>query len=215
MNNSISKLNRKKSNSKICGWNDLVKPYRESAITWHKIWKQCGSPEYGQIADIRRNSRKQYHDKLKQTKNNQDQIKKTKLANALITKNYNDFWKGISNERGCKTQLPNNVDGKCKGEICDIFYEKYKSLYQTESVDKMKSLAVDLNNNLMNKCKSLSSSCRHLHSIDSSQVGASVKRLKSGNVETTSELYTDSIKMVQIYFSYIYLFFLVLCYHTV
>ena len=47
------------------GWNHHVKPKREVAIIWHKIWKQAGSPKEGQLFNIRRFTRKQYVCKTK------------------------------------------------------------------------------------------------------------------------------------------------------
>ena len=45
----------------IMGWNDFVKPYKEKSIFWNNIWKDAGSPQQGELANVRRFARYKYH----------------------------------------------------------------------------------------------------------------------------------------------------------
>ncbi len=45
----------------IPGWNEFVKPYKDKSIFWNDVWKNAGSPDNGQLADLRRFSRSKYH----------------------------------------------------------------------------------------------------------------------------------------------------------
>jgi len=42
------------SKPKIAGWNDIVKPYKEQSVFWHRIWQDNGCPRHGIIYDIKR-----------------------------------------------------------------------------------------------------------------------------------------------------------------
>ena len=42
-------------------WKEYVEPHRNRAIFWHNIWKDCGSPRNGVIAESRCNTRAKYH----------------------------------------------------------------------------------------------------------------------------------------------------------
>ena len=86
MKSSISKVKNKKFSKTICDWNTKVRPYRDSAIMWHRVWKQCGSPSTGIVANIRRSTRSQYHEKINEVKSNQENLKKIKMTNALLSK---------------------------------------------------------------------------------------------------------------------------------
>ena len=45
----------------IPGWTGQVAERRQRALFWHSIWKECGSPNNGAVADIRRYTRARYH----------------------------------------------------------------------------------------------------------------------------------------------------------
>ena len=42
-----------------------MKAYRDKSILWHQIWKDCGRPREGYVADIRRCTRSDYHGAVK------------------------------------------------------------------------------------------------------------------------------------------------------
>ena len=56
---SINNVNNGKKY--IPGWNEYVKEYAEKAKFWHEIWIQCGRPNQGEVAIIRRKTRLKYH----------------------------------------------------------------------------------------------------------------------------------------------------------
>ena len=65
------------------GWNKFVEKYRNKSILWHNIWKECGRPSDGYIANIRRDTGRDYHSAIRNLKNNSDKIIKEKTANSL------------------------------------------------------------------------------------------------------------------------------------
>ena len=75
----------KQCNSKvIAGWNEHVKPYRETSVFWHNAWKDCGSPRSAVIADVMHRSRSQYHRAVRFVKRNTTNVKKEGMATALF-----------------------------------------------------------------------------------------------------------------------------------
>ena len=54
-----------KNKSAVVGWNTNIIIYREKSILWHNIWKECGCPMDGYVSDIRRKTRKEYHNAIK------------------------------------------------------------------------------------------------------------------------------------------------------
>ena len=91
----------------IAGWNDIVKPFKEASLFWHGVWKDCGSPRNAAIADVMRGARAQYHNVVKQVKQNQNVIKRDKLANALLQDRNRSFWSEIRKSNGKCNTIPN------------------------------------------------------------------------------------------------------------
>ena len=75
----------------IAGWNDIVKPERDAAIFWHRIWHDCGSPREGTVADIRRNTRAKYHLAIRKAKRNKEKISAEKMAKSVVENRNRDF----------------------------------------------------------------------------------------------------------------------------
>ena len=48
-------------NKPVPGWKEHVEEHGQRAIFWNSIWKQCGSPMQGTVADIKKSSRIKYH----------------------------------------------------------------------------------------------------------------------------------------------------------
>ena len=46
------------------GWNEFVKPFQSEALDWHSVWINSGRPQSGFVYDMRRSTRKAYHEKV-------------------------------------------------------------------------------------------------------------------------------------------------------
>ena len=53
-NTSLPMTGNKQKPKTIPGWNEYVKPKLEASLFWHNIWKDCGRPRHGNVADIMR-----------------------------------------------------------------------------------------------------------------------------------------------------------------
>ena len=54
----------------LAGWNDRIKPLRDDASFWHRIWVDCGRPLAGSLSMIMRNTRARYHRAVRDLKRN-------------------------------------------------------------------------------------------------------------------------------------------------
>ena len=97
----------------IPGWNEFVKPYKDKSIFWNDVWKNAGSPDSGQLGDLRRFSRSKYHWAIKQVKTNADEFVKEKTAFTLRHKSFKDFWTTIKKMRGRAICSSGIIDGCC------------------------------------------------------------------------------------------------------
>ncbi len=79
----------------IPGWNEFVKLYKDKSIFRNGVWKNAGSTDNGQLADLRKFSRSKYHWAIKQIKRNAYEFVKEKAAFTLRQKSFKDFWTTI------------------------------------------------------------------------------------------------------------------------
>ena len=109
-----------------------MKPKLETSLFWHNIWKECGRPRQGNVADIMRRTRAQYHHAVKYARKEHNNIRNTKMAEAISRNKNRDLWKEVKSMTQSKQELPSVIDGQVGNEnIVNIFYEKSKNLYNT------------------------------------------------------------------------------------
>ena len=95
----------------ISRWHEDVAERRDSAMWWHFIWQQNGSPNNGVVADIRRRTRAAYHYAIRYAKKQSEVIQANALADHLLNKRANDFWNEIKRIKGNTKQRSAMVDG--------------------------------------------------------------------------------------------------------
>jgi len=131
----MSKLAKHSHN--VPGLNDHVKFHRDTAMFWHGIWKENGSPNAGMVFDIRRKTRYQYHNAIRAVKRNKLLLSASKVAEGFADNCDLNFWAEIKKIKGTACSRTNSVDGLSGGSnIANIFHEKYKQLYNSVSYDK-------------------------------------------------------------------------------
>ena len=123
-----------RSNTGISGWNEYVREHREASIFWHQIWKDCGSPRNGPVADVMRRTRAKYHRSVKWTQRHQNDIKKKNMAESILANNTRDFWSEVrkaSSNHNVPVKVIDDVYGD--EEISNYFASKYEDLYSSVS----------------------------------------------------------------------------------
>ena len=172
-------LNKSTAHKSFPGWNDKIKEPRQTAILWHSIWKSCGSPRNGTVADIRRRTRAQYHYAIRQLKHDEKGISAAKMADSLAGHKSEVFWKEVSKCNMKSKSLPGMVENVTdQDEICNVFAAKYCKLYNSVAYDKddMYDLVMHVNSNIHSLC--MNDKCHSSHEISSADVQRAVHRLK-------------------------------------
>ena len=178
----------------IPGWSEHVKGYRQSAMFWHQLWKNNGSPSQGCLADIRRSTRLKYHNAVKKVKRDHDRIVSQRIEGQLLNQNSKSFWKFIKKTRTGGSRIPSSIDFVSGDDnIATLFSNKYKKLYNTtpHNVGKMAELKQQINEKIDNECTC--GSCSVEHFININHVRACLKKLKSKKSDGTCSMSTDHL----------------------
>ena len=130
--------NTNKSKTVKCpvpGFTEHVKQYRNTALEWHRLWKNQGKPKQGYIAEMRKMTRSQYHYRLKAVRNQQDGIRSQRMAEALQINDHKNLWQCVRSLKKSRC-LPSSVDGiNNPADIAQLFNKKYETLYNSVGYD--------------------------------------------------------------------------------
>lgn len=177
----------------IPGWNDQVQGHRDQAIFWHQIWKSCGSPSTGWVANIRRSTRAKYHLAIRKVKQNKDSISAQNLAYNMLQNNTKDFWEEISRLEGksCNNVYPSQLDNTYGDKnISDLLAGKYSNLYQSVSYDEQEMIL--FKNEITERINK--SSDESDVNITADEVEQALKSIKYNKREGCTEIMSDHIK---------------------
>ena len=182
---------KNKHNQKKCsmpGFNEYVKEYMDNAMEWHRVWKMQGRPAQGYVAEMRKQTRKQYHNKVKMVKQQESAIRSERMAEAIRKGKQRDLWQCIRSYKK-KNGLPSCVDG-CNDPagISQIFADKYKSLYN--SVPYNRDELLDIQNR--NGAK-LNQNYLFQAMFDVENVRKAISFLKYNKYDGNIGLYSDNI----------------------
>ena len=185
---------RPEKSRSIPGWTEFVKPYKDTAMFWHWLWKQNGSPSHGYVANIRRSTRSQYHNVLRKVQKQEKQLQAARMAENITDCKYNEFWNKVKRIRGNKVNFPTIVDNACGSDsIASLFLEKYENLYNCVSYDhlQMASLKSDVNA-LISDHVSHQHSCLE-HVITVNDVVTGVSKLTNGKHDGDKGHFSDHV----------------------
>ena len=114
------------------GWGELVAEHRDKALFWHQVWVSAGRPVSGQLADLRRSTRRKYHWAVRKAKNQRDKLITSKTASSLSNKSFKVFWDEIKLLNKGAVNSVNVIDGaKGSKEIAQKFQNIYEGLYNS------------------------------------------------------------------------------------
>ena len=183
-----------KSNKTIVGgWNKYVRENRNKAILWHNLWKDCGRPLDGIIADLRRKTRTDYHKYIYQVKSNQDKITREKIGKNLENNDSKRFWKEIKKLNKSGRKISAKVDGKTTNEeICNNFKHNYEKLYNSYKDKDINKIFDQTQLLTRENCNDLINDDFHLHVITPTMVEKAINSLHKGKTDTNYLIYTDS-----------------------
>ena len=122
--------------SRKAGWNEYVKPHREDALFWHRLWVECGRPPTGALAMVMRHTRCQYHRAVREIKRNQLLLKRVKLGECASSGSSRELWAEINKLNGAKMAAPDSIEGHMDElEVANLFAEKYRQLFNSNPSD--------------------------------------------------------------------------------
>jgi len=111
------------------------------------MWKDCGRPRNGAVADCMRRARASYHCGIRRIRREADEIVRRRMAESLSRANGRNFWKEVRKIRHSKANCSGIVDG-CHdtSSISQLFANKYKDLYSSVAYDNcdLDNLSVDI-----------------------------------------------------------------------
>ena len=126
----------KKKNSLSPYWNTNIKPLKAESMFWGNIWKQCGRPTQGIVHDLYKKNKRAYHQAICQHKKSLHELQRAKLADAISTNSNRNLWSEIKKIKGKTKLIPPSVDGcTSPNDICNVFFDKYKTLYNSVPSD--------------------------------------------------------------------------------
>ena len=118
-------------NNVIPGWNDEVRPFRESARFWHSIWVSCGKPLNCEVFFIMRRTKNVFHYVSRKVKRNKEKLQQEKMLQYFDGGNITNLIKKLKNQR-CQgsEKVSNLIDGNIgSANIANHFSSKYSKLY--------------------------------------------------------------------------------------
>ena len=127
-----------KKNKAIPLWNQVVKPFKESANFWHSVWVSCDRPINTEVHKIMKRTRNLYHFHVRKCKKAEKNVKASKLLEACLNDG-NNLFKEIKKQRKTKPKPVNQIDDKNEN-ISDQFGNIYKNLFNSVDDDQDLSL---------------------------------------------------------------------------
>jgi hypothetical protein len=173
---------------RIPGWNTYVKPFRDEALYWHKLWTQHGKPRAGVIANTMRSSRRDYHYAIRHVRRQQNQFKKESFLQALLT-GERQFHKEVKKYKGVKSRFANSVNGEQGNKnIAEVFAKEYKDLFNSCSYDQnfVHNFMQNLNTNIRDEGR--------LTHFSDSDIHKAIKHIKFLKADGVFNLMSDHFK---------------------
>lgn len=171
----------RRTSLRVPGWNDEVREHRDTAMFWHAMWKQCGSPQTGWVAQIRRTTRAVYHRAKRDVDRRRRTIVATKMAHSLASGDARDLWTETKKINSAGKPTPSTMDGVTGDKpIADVFASSYEALYNSVSYDRndMEALQADILERVSDTC--CGGKCSKPHHVTPDIVDGALNRINKG-----------------------------------
>jgi hypothetical protein len=183
-------LPRVKKKKRIPFWSTKIKPLKDDATFWRKIWIDCGKPVSGELYNIMKRTKLHYHYAVRRLKRNSETLRKEKMAESILNNKCRDFWTEVQKLKGTSVPRPYCVEDKDDHfEIASHFAEKYNNLYNSVPSDSSRIQKVKENvNRKISENKDFTDM-----KIDECDIRKAVKSLKSNKGDGENKLFSDHI----------------------
>ena len=179
----------------MIGWNDCVREKAKTAKFWHTLWNMNDRPSTGWVAQIRRRTRAEYHRAIKELKKEKDEIVKDRLSIELCDGDSRKFWNSVNKLKRGNEDSSIVIKGKSGKDACDVFKNKYQSLYNQLGRDDAYHEALDsTNKKIVKTCKcNIRSNDNHFHSVTVNNIISAVNSMKKGQYDENAKQYSDAL----------------------
>ena len=122
----------KRKNKVVPGWNDYCKDVHKIARTSFLEWRAAGKPRSGHSLEIMKNTRLNFKNALQNCKNNEINLRNSKVKQCFAQKSRTAFWKELKSKNSSnKFSEIDSVRGN--SNIANIFKLKYETVYNDEN----------------------------------------------------------------------------------
>ena len=130
---ALPQTGQKNVKRRLAGWSEYCENAKKVALEWHHIWKRCGKPHTGEVAENMRKYRSQYHKVVKTVKRNNNNIRSERMAKSLAESNSRNFWSEVKAIKGKNcAKLPSNVDNVTGNDkIAQVFANKFENVFNS------------------------------------------------------------------------------------
>ena len=191
---AIPKTGRAKTKTIIPGWSEFVKGKREDAYFWYNLWRDNGSPRHGELANVMKHTKRIYHYAIRYCKRHEDQIKSTRMAEALSSNSTRRFWNEVKKVNSSKNKVSAIVDGETvPTAIAGIFQSKFQSLYTSVGYCKtqMDDIKSQVDGRLANGIKDILDINQEV--VNFQDIIKAIGLLKKGKSDGLQSLSTDCL----------------------
>ena len=170
----------------IPGWREQIAPHKETANFWHSLWISAGKPVQGEVYNIMKRTRNQYHYQIRRVKLLADQIRSNKLLEASLSGN-SDLLKEMKRVKSSgKVNQPDHVDKKTGANIPEQFANVYEALYNSVNDDQGLE-------ELRRKLLAAGISASDTDNITPEIVKQAVNKIKSGKTDVSGQFSSDAL----------------------
>ena len=128
---STKPLKSGRPNSKIMGWNENVRPFKEEAQYWRSLWISAGRPNNHPLFTNMKSSKAQYKYAIRRVKKSAEFAQNNAFLSQILDKKssgnlYSEIKKFRKERKTLSSRIDDNVGNK---QIANHFANKYQSLY--------------------------------------------------------------------------------------
>ena len=117
-------------------WNEIVAPKRNTVLFWGRIWRDCGRPTNGTVANIYKQTKREYHSAVKYITVNENELRNQRMLETLLGDNARSFWTENKKMNKRSKDIPNTIDqATTPHDIAETFAKKYKDIYNANASD--------------------------------------------------------------------------------
>ena len=137
------------SSGRVAGWDETVRPAREKSLFWHNMWKDCGKPRSGSVADIMRRTRAANDYAIRTVRKHEQEYVNQRFAENVLSNKTRDFWGEVKRLRQSGNVCSSCVDDFTNpGDIAEHLASQYRPLYSSVGydVEELSKISKDINN---------------------------------------------------------------------